>query len=193
MIYGCDKILFDPNPLSYSSDPQDRTQTAEPTQAPEVRPSETAEQASEGEQLRNVYDSDVSSTVLQKLSAYYNDHAGPFDRYIIFRSDQYTTRLIYGGASSPTSWTGATEVIYQTSSNFNGFTTFSHGRSGSITLSSSDLSGSTGYIYSSFADYPSSYYVETSRVMPLLMTMLLISAIGFVVYRWIHSMLYRTR
>lgn len=147
------------------------------------------ESPSPDSEVRSVYEGDISSSILQKLAAYYNDHAQAGDDYIIVRPSQNDYRLYYGGTITGTSCSGSTMVRYYGSTS--GYSTYfnlsvTEDYSGSI-----DSTGYSGYIYSSIdswlpnpyiSDYKPNYlgFVSLSLLLVVVTTVSLISFIrGF--------------
>lgn len=129
-----------------------RDYTPEPTVAPTVEPTvEPTEIIPD----RAVYDGDVSDSILRKLSAYYNDNASPvYDDYVILRESQYDYILAYGDVTNH-SFNG-TIVRYHVQQTYN-----STDCTVSVTegVYNADMTGDTGYIYSSLDGFLPSYYI----------------------------------
>lgn len=109
-----------------------------------------------------VYNGDVSDSILAKLSAYYTEHATFNTPYAIYRPSQYEYILVYGATEDYHNWTNATVVSYNSSqSNYNSYFYLDVTEDVSYT---SDLTGYTGYIYSSSSDFVPSRYIGNDRV-----------------------------
>lgn len=129
--------------------------SADPTQQPSPEPSEMLPETTNVPE-RIVYDGDVSDTILAKLSAYYNEHADQ-EEYVIYRADQYNYYLVYGSYNNG-QFTNATTVLYHTQSGYNTVDC-------TVTVSTGisvrpDLTGDTGYIYSSLYSFLPSRYIS---------------------------------
>lgn len=109
------------------------------------------------EPSRAVYDSDISDSILAKLSAYYREHADGDADYAIFRSGQYQYYLVFGDYSSGT-FSDSTLVSYTIE--YSGYQTTGARVYVSTGTYTPDLSGSTGYVYSSVPGYLPSRYIE---------------------------------
>lgn len=186
MIYGADNFYF----VLGSVGSSDYSQTSEPVEIDTPRPSEDMAQETEDPSIRAVYDGDISDGILAKFSEYYNTHAGPFDKYVIYRPSQYQYVMVYGQTSDFISWTSAQEVLYNAPT-YGTSATFSLGRSGSFSIGSSALVGNTGFVYSSSSDFFPSRYVDSGRINTLIGTMLLVSLLGFVLYKWLSHLFSR--
>lgn len=129
-------------------DDEMRDVTPEPTAEPTAEPTEIIEE-------RAVYDGDVTDSILRKLSAYYNDNSDTGADYVILRESSTDYVLAYGSVSNHT-FTG-TIVRYHTQQSY---------QSTDCTVSVStgtynaDMTGDTGYIYSSLAGFLPSYYIN---------------------------------
>lgn len=110
----------------------------------------------------SVYNGDVSDTILSKLSAYYNENAPINTPYAIYRPDQYEYILVYGQTSDYHSWTDCRVVRYfATQSGYNqAYLLDVEDR----TTYTADLSGYTGYIYSSSDQFIPSRYIGNDRI-----------------------------
>lgn len=132
--------------------------SADPTQQSTPEPTEMLPIAT-NEPERSVYDGEVSDTILAKLSAYYNEHADQ-EEYVIYRADQYNYYLIYGDYNNG-QFTNATSVLYHTQSYYN---TVDCTISVSTGVSARpDLTGDTGYIYSSIDTFLPSRYINSQE------------------------------
>lgn len=110
------------------------------------------------EEERAVYDGDISDSILRKLSAYYNTYSDLGDDYVIIRESQYVYVLVFGSESSRT-FTGT--IVRYTSSTYTADCTVSVS-SGTYRA---DMTGDTGYIYSSINSFlPSPYIDEVGRM-----------------------------
>lgn len=111
---------------------------------------------SDGVEERIVYDGDISDSILAKLSAYYNENADG-ETYVILRPDQYNYYLVYGDYANG-NFTNATIVHYHSQSGYNTVDC-------TVTVSQGsyrpDLTGDTGYIYSSIPEYLPSRYIDS--------------------------------
>lgn len=134
---------------------RDSEPSPEPTFEPTPEP--TQEVFSEEIDYRAVYDGDVSDSILRKLSAYYNDNAQLGQDYVILRESQYVYVLAFGDEENH-HFTGT--IVRYTSSTYTADCTVSVSRGTYY----ADLSGDTGYIYSSCDGYlPSAYISKTER------------------------------
>lgn len=149
----------------YDSSTRDEIVLPTVTPDPSYSPEPTQEVYMEEMEDRSVYDSDISDSILAKLSAYYNEY-GKDQTYAIYRSDQYHYYLVYGVYNNGR-FSDAVQASYVVSSAYNGSTTFSVS-SGSY---SPDLTGSTGYIYSNISTaYIPSRYIDSQERYSLKMT-----------------------
>lgn len=187
MTYGHSVFRFSDPPFDYTEDPSS-TELVYPS--PEGSQA-LVEQDSESEEVRSVYDGSISDSILSALGSYFNVHAAPYDRYFIWRDTQSTYRLVFGGTSDYVTWTAAQEVIYTAASGYNTVPTFTKGRSGSFSLSSSDVSNTSAYIYSSLDTHIPNRYVDTNRFIPVLAVMLLVTALAYAIYRFVNHALFR--
>lgn len=143
----------EPTPMAMQrADQSEDPQTVAPS---EPDSTETILQSEDPE--RAVYDGDISDSILAKLSAYYNEH-GSKD-YAIYRADQYHYYLVYGDYSEG-SFSNATVVSYTLNS---GYTSYATVTVSSVSSSRPDLSGATGYVYSSIASYLPSRYISSKE------------------------------
>lgn len=188
MIYGHRVYCLPSDPLDITETPA-YTELVEPTSEGTADPLE--QDPEQEEDLRSVYDGSISDSILSGFGAYFNDHAGPAARYFIWRESQYVYRMVYGSTSDYISWSNAQEVIYTASSGYNGVPSFQKGRSGSITLSSSDVGSSSAYVYSSLDTHLPNRYVGSDRFMPVLSTILLVTALAYCIYRFVSHALFR--
>lgn len=188
MIYGHRFYNLSSDPLDNSEDPS-YTELVEPT--PEGSEDPLAEDNEEEGDLRSIYEGSISDTILSGFGTYFNEHAAPYARYFIWRESQYVYRMVYGSTSDYVSWSNAQEVVYTANSAYNGVPTFQKGRSGSITLSSSDVGSSSAYVYSSLDTHLPNRYVESDRFLPLLSTILLVTALAYCIYRFVSHALFR--
>lgn len=105
---------------------------------------------------RAVYDGDISDSILRKLSAYYTEYGNDSD-YVILRESQYSYVLVFGSVNG--SLYDGTIVRYNSSS----YTT-----DATVSISSgtyrADMTGDTGYIYSSNPAFLPSPYVDRTSV-----------------------------
>lgn len=146
-------------------------------------PSEYVDFSISEEPSRAVYDGDISDSILAKLSQYYNEY-GSDKPYCIYRADQYNYYLVFGDYSDGV-FTQARVVRYQLSGNYynTAYLTVS-----TVSSIRPDLSGSTGYIYSSASDsfLPSRYisskqssnYKFTAVITVVLVLCLLLTILG---------------
>ena len=188
MIYGHRIYSLSSDSLDYSEDPS-HSELVEPT--PEGTEDPLGEDHEEEGDLRSVYDGSISDSILAAFGVYFNDHAGPTARYFIWRESQYVYRMVYGSTTNYVSWTNAQEVVYTANSSYNGVPSFQKGRSGSITLSSSDVGSSSAYVYSSLDTHLPNRYVASDRFMPVLSTILLVTALAYCIYRFVSHALFR--
>lgn len=164
---------MDPFIISKDGEPE-ASYSPDPSFTPE--PSFTPVPTEEPVIDRAVYDSDISDSILAKLSAYYNEY-GKDQTYAIYRSDQYHYYLVFGVYNNGR-FSDAIQAAYVVSSAYNGSTTFSVS-SGSY---NPDLTGSTGYIYSNISEsYIPSRYIDSQERYSLKMTsvMTVILVLGF--------------
>lgn len=136
---------------------------------------------------RAVYDGDISDGILAKLSSYYRDH-GSGD-YVIYRIDQYHYQLVYGDFDG-TVFTDATIVSYSIGGSYQQTASVSVSNSSSFRP---DLTGSTGYIYSSYDAFVPSRYIDLhemssykySHVMTICMVLAMLI---YIVTNFLHSL-----
>lgn len=135
----------------------------------------------------SVYNGDISDTVVAKLSAYYSEHA-PFNTpYAIFRPSQYEYILVYGSTEDYHSWTSATVVHYYTSqSGYNQGYYFDVEPGVNYT---SDLTGFTGYIYSSSDDFIPSRYIGNDRVSTFFLAGIFVAVLLFSVSAFVAALI----
>lgn len=112
----------------------------------------TGSDGSDSDPERALYDGDLSSSVLTKLSAYYLDDynlLSPAD-YFVVRQGQYDYRLYYGDIDEDGTINDCQLVRY--------YSTGSYGSGYNVSIAtlsggSVDLSGYSGYVYSSYDSY----------------------------------------
>lgn len=146
-------------------------------------PTEYVDVVNSEEPTRAVYDGDISDSILAKLSQYYNEYGGD-KPYCIYRTDQYNYYLVFGDYDNGV-FSEARVVRYQLSGNYYNTAVVTVSTVSSIRP---DLSGSTGYVYSSASDsfLPSRYisskqysnYRFTAIMTVVLVLCLLIAIIG---------------
>lgn len=110
----------------------------------------------------SVYNGDISDSILAKLSSYYNEHATFNTPYAIYRPDQYEYVLVYGTTSDYTHWTDCTVVRYYAVQS--GYNTAYLLDVETVDSHISDLTGYTGYIYSSYSEFVPSRYIGNDRL-----------------------------
>lgn len=146
-------------------------------------------------ELRALYDGDISSTVLEKLSGYYIEHSdrvNPED-YFIVRQGQYDYILYYGDIESDGSINDATVVRYYAVNTGSYAAAYrlsvSESTSGSV-----DLGGYSGYIYSSYESYLPSPYISTGKVsasaslwITIASCLFICATVGLVIWRWFNA------
>lgn len=105
---------------------------------------------------RAVYDGDISDSILRKLSAYYTDYGNNSD-YVILREGQYSYVLVFGTVDG-TLYDG-TIVRYNSSS-------YSYDATVSVSQGTyrADMTGDTGYIYSSNPSFLPSPYIDRTNI-----------------------------
>lgn len=137
---------------------------------------------------RAVYDGSISDSILRGLSSYYNCHARPNTPYTITRLSQYVYQLVYGTTSDCIHFTDATIVTY-TVGTYNNNTTIRVSDGATITV---DTTGSTAYVYSSSPVFlPSSYIVDSPRLLTSSVFWLLVVVVLSTTVRFIWSLLRR--
>lgn len=134
---------------------------------------------SEGYEDRAVYDGDISDSILAKLSAYYNEH-GDEEEYVILRVDQYNYYLVFGDYNNGL-FSNATTVLYHSQSSYST-------NDCRVTVQNGvqyrpDLTGDTGYIYSSLPSFIPSRYIstKTKRAEKMSMVTTVIIVLSFLV------------
>lgn len=160
-------------------------QTIEPVDAD---PSATPE-------LRALYDGDISSSILEKLSGYYTEHSDKLDPedYFIVRQAQYDYLLYYGEIAEDGTITSAKVVRYYATNTGSYAAVYrlsvSETSSGRV-----DLSGYSGYIYSSYESYLPSPYIATSKPsvstglwVSVMSCVLICATVAVVVWRWLNA------
>lgn len=136
---------------------------------------------------RSVYDGDISDGILSKLSAYYNAHAPINMPYVIYRPSQYYYRLVYGYTNNYITFNSCTVVEYYSYSSY---------ASNDVTVTVSeyqnftvDLTGDTGYIYSSSESFIPSRYINSDRINSIGVLAVCILIAFFVMSRFIFDLL----
>lgn len=122
--------------------------TPEPSVEPSAEPTELVEE-------RAVYDGDISDSILRKLSAYYNDNSNNGADYVILRESATDYVLAYGTVNDHT-FTG-TIVRYHIQQSYQSTDCTVSVSNGSY---NADMTGDTGYIYSSLSGFLPSYYIN---------------------------------
>ena len=124
-----------------------------PTQQIDENPTPTPE-------LRALYDGDISSQILEKLSGYYTEHSDRMnpESYFITRNGNYDYTLYYGDISESGAISSCKAVRYYGVNSGSYSIAFrlsvSELESGTV-----DLAGYSGYIYSSYNNaYYSAYH-----------------------------------
>lgn len=159
-----------------------------PIESVDPDPSPTAE-------LRALYDGDVSSQILQKLSGYYIEHSDKLnpEDYFIVRTGNNDYSLYYGEISANGTITSATRVRYYAVNNGSYAAAFrlsvSELGSGSV-----DLDGYEAYIYSSYESYlPSPYIAENNAPVrggffsAVIMLLVACAVVGTIVWRFFNA------
>lgn len=188
MTYGHSILYLSDLPIDFTEDP---SSTELVYSTPEGSPAALEQDPQSEEGIKSVYDGSISDSILSALGSYFNLHSAPYDRYFIWRDTQSTYRLVFGGTSDYVSWHSAHEVIYTAASGYNTVPTFTQGRSGSFSLSSSDVSNTSAYIYSSLDTHLPNRYVDSNRFVPVLAVMLLVTALAYAIYRFVNHALFR--
>lgn len=146
-------------------------------------------------ELRALYDGDISSSILEKLSSYYTEHSDPLEKedYFIVRQSQYDYLLYYGEISSSGAIADATIVRYYAVNTGSYAATYrlsvSEATSGSV-----DLSGPSAYIYSSYDQYLPSPYIVTGKNsvsmglwVSVMSCVVICATVAIVVWRWLNA------
>lgn len=146
-------------------------------------------------ELRALYEGDISTTILEKLSAYYTEHSDPLEKpnYFIVRQSQSEYILYYGDISSSGAISDATVVRYY-GYNTGSYTAVYRLNVSQASSGSVDLSGPTGYIYSSYDRYLPSPYIVTGKSsvtmglwVSVLSCVVLCATVGVIVWRWLNA------
>lgn len=132
--------------------------TDAPTAIPEITPEPTSDPGA----MRQVYDADISQTILAKLSAYYMDDYNMIDpqEYFITRPNQYTYVLTYGDVDRDGTIHDCKQVTYYGTSTGYGVAGYTVSVS-SVSSGRVDVSGFTGYVYSSYDTFLPSPDIST--------------------------------
>lgn len=145
----------------------------------------------ESDDLRAIYDGSISDSILRQFSAYYNEHAKIGDSYIITRLSQYKYRLIFGKSDNGVSYTDATIVdLEYTSQQYSTHPTVTVSTGNTI---SADVQGYSGYIYSSAPQYFPSSYVDINRGTPLAMNIMLLFIAAFILGKFLYDLIMNRR
>ena len=159
-----------------------------PVESLDPTPSPTAE-------LRALYDGDVSSTILQKLSGYYIEHSDKLnpEDYFIVRTGNNDYSLYYGNISETGSITNAIRVRYY-AVNSGSYTAAYRLSVSQLGSGSVDLDGYEAYIYSSYESYlPSPYIAENNTPVrggfftAVLMVLCACAVVGAIVWRFFNA------
>lgn len=112
------------------------------------------EQTTESPETRAVYDGDISSSILKKFVDTYNRDFPLNDKdYVIYRYSQYDYRM-YVGDFNGVSFLGETSY-YRYYSNTSTYNNGFYWSKSTVDGFTPDLSGYTGYVYSSYDGFPS--------------------------------------
>lgn len=146
-------------------------------------------------ELRALYDGDISSSILEKLSSYYTEHSDPMEKenYFIVRQSQYDYILYYGDISSSGAISDAHVVRYYAVNTGSYAATYrlsvSEATSGSV-----DLSGPSAYIYSSYEQYLPSPYIVTGKHsvsmglwVSVMSCVIICVTVGIIVWRFLNA------
>lgn len=146
-------------------------------------------------ELRALYDGDISSTILEKLSGYYTEHSDKLEpeEYFIIRQGQNDYMLYYGDIAEDGSITHAKVVRYYAVNTGSYAAVYrlsvSEASSGRV-----DLAGYSGYIYSSYDSYLPSPYITTSKPavsaglwISVMSCIIICVTVGIIVWRWLNA------
>lgn len=153
------------------------------------------EDPSPSPELRALYDGDISTQILEKLSSYYIEHADKMnpEDYFIVRTGQSDYTLYFGDIEANGSINNATAVRYY------GVNTGSYAVAYRLSVSeassgSVDLGGYSGYIYSSYDNYLPSPYISTGKVsstaslwITIMSCLFICATVGVVIWRFLNA------
>ena len=146
-------------------------------------------------ELRSLYDGDISSSILQKLSGYYLEHSDKLnpEDYFIVRTGNNDYSLYFGDISESGVITSATRVRYY-AVNTGSYAAVYRLSVSELDTGSVDLDGYEAYIYSSYDSYlPSPYLAENESSVrgglftAVIMVMAAICVVGVVIGRFFNG------